>query len=537
MHLALDPLNSALDVVKKENEQLREQLAAAQQNTLSLRRMIEQQRVQLDALLLRLSGKKGENIHPDQQVFEALLLDVLKESEAALDEAAQDFLPDPAAPSGHKRKKKRRGRCLLPGHLERHIIRVDIADDEKIDPITGEELRVIRIEKTEKLDIIPTRLRVNVYERPVYALPNGSGLVIAELPVFPIAKCKADNGYLADIAVKRFVDHQPYYRQAESSKRDNIGLHRNHMNNWMLKLGDDVLKGLYEALTRDVLSNDYVGFDDSGIKLQVKGSGKLHSARMWICRAGTGPPHVFFRFTLTKEKEEATALLGDFQGYAQADAYGGHDEVMKKDGIIEVGCWAHATRRFKDAVLCHPLDAPKLLKLIGVLYDVEKEAANMTTDERYAIRQVKSRPVVDTLFEKFMTLKLGTLPKSPLADAVTYCLNQEQPLRRYLEDGRLLIDNNHVERGIRSLGIGRKNWLFAGSQRGGRTAAVFMSLFVSCRNMNINPWLYMKDILDRIMIHPQDQLKELLPGYWEPLQKNTKLGVPVYMSTEDHKTA
>ena len=535
MHTALHQLNIALDAVKEENRQLQEQLADAQKTTLSLRRMIDQQRRQLDALLLRLSGKKGENLHPDQQVFEALLLDVLKESQTALDEAAQDVTPDPEPKTRAKPKKKHRGRCPLPDHLERHSILVDIPDDEKIDPITGKPLRMIRIEKTEKLDIIPTRLRVNVYERPVYALPDGKGIVIADLPVFPIDKCKADNGYLADIAVKRFVDHQPYYRQAEGCKRDNIPLHRNHINNWMLRLGDDVLTGLYEVLTRDVLSHDYVGFDDSGIKLQVKGAGKLHSARMWICRAGIGPPHVFFRFTLTKEKEEATALLGDFQGYAQADAYGGHDEVMGKDGIIEVGCWAHAIRRFKDAVLSHPVDAPKLLELTSKLYDVEREAKSLTADERHVMRQKKSLPVINTLFEKFNDLKLATLPKSPLAEAVNYCLNQEQPLRRYLEDGRLSIDNNHVERGIRPLGIGRKNWLFAGSERGGRTAAVFMSLFASCRNMKINPWLYMKDILDRIVTHPHNQLKELLPGYWKPLQRNTELGVPIYLNYEDDR--
>ena len=157
----------------------------------------------------------------------------------------------------------------------------------------------------------------------------------------------------------------------------------------------------------------------------------------------------------------------------------------------------------------------------------------MTAQQRYEIRQQRSAPVVNDLFNQFKQVGQKVVPKSPLGEAVRYCLNQEKPLRAYLKDGRLRIDNNEVERGIRPLGIGRKNWLFAGSERGGRTAAVFLSLFGSCRNLSINPWLYLKDVLDRIMPHPKDRLRELLPGYWQPLKKNTTLGVPIYVSTQD----
>ena len=530
----IQQLNTKLSTVETEKERLSQKLADAQKKEETLRRIINQQRRQIEELLIKFSRKKGETTHPDQQLFDDLLLEVLKQSESVADEAAHQEESDADDKEKKpKRRKKHPGRNPLPTHLERHVITIDIPEDEKVDPITKTPLKVIRTERTEKLEVIPARLRVNVYERPVYALPKGQGIVIAELPLFPLDKCKADNGFLADIAVKRFVDHLPYYRQAASYDRDQLGLKRNQLDDWMLKLGDDILVGLYEALKSDVLSRDYVGFDDSGIKLQIKGLGKLHSARMWICRSGVDPPHVFFRFSLSKEKKEATALLEDFSGYAQADAYSGHNQVMSKSSITEVGCWAHAIRRFKAALEAHPLDTPEILTDIGKLYKIEEDIRTMTAQQRYEIRQQRSAPVVNDLFNQFKQVGQKVVPKSPLGEAVRYCLNQEKPLRAYLKDGRLRIDNNEVERGIRPLGIGRKNWLFAGSERGGRTAAVFLSLFGSCRNLSINPWLYLKDVLDRIMPHPKDRLRELLPGYWQPLKKNTTLGVPIYVSTQD----
>lgn len=536
MNGVLQQLNTKLETVNSENERLSQKLADAEKKEEILRRVIDQQRRQLEELLLKLSRKKGERSDPDQGLFDDLLLEVLKQSESALEEAAHQGENDDCDKEKTKKRKPRKkhpGRNPLPAHLERHRISIDIPEDEKIDPITNTPLKVIRIEKTEKLEVIPARLLVNVYERPVYSLPNGQGLIVADLPLFPLDKCKADNGLLADIAVKRFVDHLPYYRQAASYDRDRLGLTRNQLNDWMLKLGDDVLVGLYETLKSDVLSRDYVGFDDSGIKLQVKGRSNLHSARMWICRSGVDPPHVFFRFSLSKEKEEATALLGDFSGYAQADAYSGHNQIMQQPLITEVGCWAHAIRRFKAALVAHPLDTPEILVNIGKLYKVEDDTRAMTPEQRHAIRQQRSLPVVDELFKQFQKVGRKVVPKSPLGEAIRYCLNQEKPLRAYLKDGRLRIDNNEVERGIRPLGIGRKNWLFAGSQRGGRTAAVFLSLFGSCRNLSINPWLYLKDVLDRIMTHPKDRLRELLPGYWQPLTHNTQLGVPIYLTNPD----
>ncbi|OGV90826.1 MAG: hypothetical protein A3K19_23795 [Lentisphaerae bacterium RIFOXYB12_FULL_65_16] len=424
------------------------------------------------------------------------------------------------------------GRRVIPEHYERNVIVLDIPEQDKIDAITGKPLTVIRVERTEKVEVVPARLRVNVYERPIYGLPNRDGVVVAELPLFPIDKCMADNGFLADVAVKRFVDHLPYYRQAEASVRDGLPFHRNEFDEWMLILGDDVLVPLYEALRRDVLNRDYVGFDDSGIALQIKGLGKLHPARMWICRAGASPPHVFFRFSLTKEKEEPVALLNEFQGYAQADAAAGHDQVMKTDGIVEVGCWAHATRRFKQAAVYHPVETVPILDWLKHIYQVEEQTRDLPPQQRHAVRLASSKPVLDALFRTFEQLRAKLLPKSLLGEAVNYCLNQRAALLCYLEDGRLLIDNNAVERGIRPLGIGRKNWMFAGSERGGRTAAVFMSLFGSCRELKINPWLYMKDVLDRIMTHPKDRLRELLPGYWQPLERNTRLGVPVFLDDD-----
>lgn len=531
---SIEQLTQALEASQRQNEQLRQELAEREQQNQNLRRMLDKQRQMLEQYLKRLIRSKVDHTHPDQLLLDDLLLDVCKEAQTALDEEAAEADEQPQPPKAKaKRKRKYRnghpGRLPLPEHLPRRVERIDVPDDEKHDPITGKELQLLRFERTEKLEVRPARLEVLVIERPVYALPGAKCMAIAEMPRFAIDKAIAGNGFLADVAVKRFIDHLPYYRQAQALQREKLSLHRNDLNGWMLKLGCEVLADLYRELERDVHAGDYIGFDDSGIKLQVKGNGRLHPARMWVMRKGTDPPQVYFKFTMSKEKHEATALLGEFRGYAQADAYAGHDEVMATDGIVEVGCWAHAIRRFKAAVDDHDADAEAVLDLIGQLYRIEDDADKryLKAEQRQALRRTHSQAVLAELFGLFETLARKLLPKSKLAEAVGYCLNQREALCRYTEDGRLLIDNNEVERALRPLGIGRRNWLFAGSERGGQTAAVFMSLFGSCRALKINPWLYLKDVLDRIPTYPKDKLRELLPGYWQPLPANTQLGVPV----------
>jgi transposase len=508
----------------------------------TLRRTIQKQRKELEALMWLRARKKPDVVDENQPVLGDLQLDAMKQAEAALDDedeatATPEDDGDEQTPKTRKNGKSGRkhpGRLPLPSHLERVTVEHDLPEDEKVDPITGKPLKLMRVEEVERLDAVPATLRVIVDLRPIYALPDNKGVVHAELPQLPIAKAKVTSGFLAQVAVKRYIEHLPYYRQSQSLALQDVPMHRNALSRWMNTLGCEVLWKLYEALGANILGRDYVGFDDSGMPMMVKGLGKLYTARLWICRAGTDPPYVYYKFTMTKEKEAATELLGDFQGYAQADAYGGHDEVMAKTGVIEVGCWAHLTRKLKDAVSAHPRQAPHALKLIRQLYDIEEQCQLLGPEARGAVRQAKAAPIVDAFFELLAGFR--ALPKSPLNVATTYAANQEQALRCYLKDGRLAIDNNAVERGIRPLGIGRKNWGFAGGERGARAAAVMMSLLYSARACNLNPWLYLKDILDRIHTHPADRLHELLPAVWQPLPENADLGVPLRVHPHPDQT-
>ena len=531
-------LSDALLTIQKLQEQLDQTSAElARRDTLieSQRRIIERQRKELEKLLERyVLRQKIEMSNVDQPVFAELadyFDNLLKDSDAVIADEAADAgdLEDSDKPESAKRKKsytkKHPGRQILPAHLERRTTLVDIAEDEKIDPITGQALVEIRREVTEKLDVIAARLVVNRTERPVYGLPKGKGIEVAPLPEHVLGKAMVDTGFLADMEVKRFVDHIPFDRQSKALQRQGVDFHRNDLDSWHLKVSEALLP-IQAAIVEAVLQTDYIAFDNTPVKLRMKDvSGTLHTSRVWICRAGTGPPLVFFRFSRTKEKENATALVGDFRGFAQADAEPIHDQIMLKEGIVELGCWAHVARKLKEAAAAHPQKARELLKLIGQLYDVEEEARHRTTEERFELRQGKSNPIIKSFYVALE--KVEVLPKSPLAEVITYCINQKIPLQRYLKDGRLSIDNNAVERGLRPWGRGRVNWLFFGSERGGRAAATMMSLIASCRNMGINPWIYLKDVLDRLPAYPAGRVDDLIPGVWEPLEKNVKLGVPL----------
>jgi transposase len=510
-------------------------LARSQRKNEDQQRQIDILRRDLQKLMDAAQRTPKNELDPRQLTFEELSLEAAKECAAATDEEEHEQ----AEKRGQKKryKKKHPGRRPIPESLPRKRIVLDIPEDEKTDPITGKALEVVREEVTERVEFIPAHYQVNQYVRPIYLVPNTNDFVMAELPRFALDKLQVDHGFLANIAVRRFVDHNPYYRQATSDLRQGIDFGRNQYDRWMIRIAE-LLLPLYAALREDIFFRNYIGFDATGIKLQVKGQGKLHPAQMWVARAGpnTGPEHVYYKFTLTKESFEVVNLLDGFQGYAQADAASNHDKAMNVPGVIEVGCWAHAARRFKEAVGQHPEEGGRILKWIRALYDIEDRAKDVPVAQRLAMRRDMSTPIMKELFCHFEKIyKTGkALPQSNLGQAIAYCLNQKKPLHRYLEDGRILIDNNRTEHALRPFGIGRKNWMFAGSERGGQAAAVFLSLFMSCRALGINPWVYLKDVLDRI--HRTTDLKELLPGYWKPLEANTQLGVPVYIKTEEPKT-
>ncbi len=472
---------------------------------------------QVELLTRRLFGPTSEKFHPDQLLLDGVLIAGLDQGEvaSATPPAVTEVQP-------HQRQVPGHGRSELPAHLERVEVLVDLAPAEKVCAVTGAPLVVIGTERTEKLAYTPERLYVKVFVRPKYASPtqvNGSsvsGLKMAPLPLWPIAKCKADPSLLAAVAVAKFVDHQPLYRQLQITRRQDVELARQTVDGWLLQLADAPLAGLYTTLKTEALASDVLFTDDTPVPLLVPGLGKTRSARLWAYRTGAGPPLVVYDFSVDRRKQRPLDFLGAYHGAIHADAYSGYDELFRQPGVLEIGCWAHARRKFDEAVSAAPREATEMLAGIRRLYQVEAQAKEWEPSARAALRQQACPPILAGLFARAEALQVTTLPKSPLAQALTYLLNQREVLQRYLTDGRLRPDNNLAENILRPLAIGRKNWLFIGGERGGRAAALFFSLLQTCLLNHVNPATYLEDVLNRIMAHPAAQLRDLLPHRWQP---------------------
>ena len=498
---------------------LTEKLESTQRQLATLQNQMEQ-------MLRRLYGRKSEKINPNQLMFDSIVLQSLDQN-TAVQQSPEVTVPAQPAVVKPRKASRHHGRVPIPEHLERVEILLDIPEEQKVCPETGEPLKVISVEVSEKLEYRPGKLIVNVYKRPQYALPEKAypfgGVVAAPMPEHPIAKCKADVGLLAHVIVSKFADHLPLYRQDGIFEREGVTITRATQCSWLIQSYGSI-NLLEDAFRQAILESGVIFTDDIPIPLQVKGLGKLKKARLWAyVRGDTGPLLTVYDFSIDRSKSRPLDFLKNYQGYVHADAYSGYDELFRKKGITEVGCWAHARRKFDEAVSSRPKEATDILARIARLYhEVETPCAAMTPEERYRFRQEHAKPLLDGIFEKIEELQRQTIPSEPLRKAVDYALNQRQALYRYLEDGRLRPDNNLAENAVRPAALGRKNWLFVGSERGGRAAALFMSLIQSCKDCGINPWEYFDDMLRRIMSHPVSRLRELLPDQWKPLPKDER---------------
>jgi transposase len=496
-------------------EQLTLKYEANQRQLATLQHQIEQ-------LIRRIYGRKSEKIDPNQMMFDAIIRESLTQSVAIFDKEKAKAEAPVVAIAKFRKERTQHGRLPIPEHLERVEVIIDIPEDKKVSPLTGEPLKVISVECSEKLEYRPGKLFVKVYQRPQYALPGNEGVVCAAMPDSPIAKCKADVGLLAHVIVSKFADHLPHYRQDAIFHRERVEIPRATQSGWMMQMYESI-KILVPVLTRAVQESGILFTDDTPVALQDHQNhpGKFKKARLWVyVRGGTTPPLSVYDFSIDRGKKRPLAFLAGYRGYVHADAYSGYDELFKKEGIIEIGCWAHARRKFDEAASSRPKEATDILARIARLYhEVETPGKYLKVEELYQLRQQKAKSLLDNIFEVLDDLKARTIPSEPLRKAIDYSLNQKVALCRYLENGHLKPDNNTAENAMRPVALGRKNWLFVGSERGGHAAALYMSLIQSCKNLDINPWEYFNDMLRRIMNHPVNRLRELLPDQWRPLSR------------------
>ncbi|MEK7752352.1 MAG: IS66 family transposase [Acidobacteriota bacterium] len=492
-----------------------EQVQALVRQNEALDRTVEQLHQQIALLQRRLYGPRSEKYHPDQLHMDG----VLKDSESLA--APAEVQPTVPVKPTVRRKARPHGRLQIPDHIERVDEVLDLPEEQKRDPQTGAELLKLREETSEKLAWKPGQWYVRRFIRPVYVHPDRqndekAGVYVQPMPDAPVEKCKADTSVLALVAVKKFVDHLPLYRQREIFLREGIAVAPSTLNAWAI---EPILacEPLYAAFRADVLARPAIFTDDTPVDLLEEGRGRTKQARMWVYVGGCGPPYRFFDFTEDRRKEHPGQILSGYAGFVHADAYSGYDHLFAhSDRIVEVGCWAHARRKWDEALDSARLPCTDVLLHIRALYKVEAAIRAEPPHRRLEVRQAESVPRLDKLYARLAQISAERiiLPSSLLAKAMGYAINQRQALYRYTTDGRLEIDNNIAENAIRALALGRKNFLFVGSPRGGKACAMALTFLQSAKAVGANPYDYLHDIYNRIMGHPVNRLQELLPAAW-----------------------
>ena len=488
--------------------QLAQENASLKATVLHLETLVEKLRFQLGQLARRQFGVSAEGLAQ---------LGLWSPAETPTSEAPP-IIPTTLVPAHERTKPIRRP---LPDDLPREVIAVDLAAEQQACPCCGGARHVIGEEVSEKLDIEPARMTVLQYRRKKYACRACEGEVqSAPLPAQVIEQGLATPGLLAHVAVQKFCDHMPLARQSKFFDRHGIELPRSTLTDWMLALGL-ITQPLIERVGVLLKTTDFLASDDTPMPWQNERAGKTTTARLWVWRGVIDEkPLLLYQFTPDRSGEHAAKFLEGWHGYLQADAYSGYDRNFVDGNIIEVGCMAHARRRYfeiaKNAKT--PGFAHDIVQRIAELYAIEREAKErkLPPSERQRLRQERAPPLLAALKQRLEAHLPKVPPKGPLAEAIGYTLNHWIALNRYLDDGRLEIDNNSIERAIRPVAQGRANWLFVASERGGHAAAALYSLIESAKANGHNPYAYLRDVLTQLPVTKAKDIDALLPHLWHP---------------------
>jgi transposase len=488
------------------------------------RRENEQLQHRLDLLLRRLYGPRTERFDPNQPL---LIPDAF---EPAAPETA-DGVPPVSAPGEAPAKKARpHGRRPLPKDLPREPRVYELTEAERRCPECGGGRVKIGEEHSEQLDYRPASLFVIDHERCTYACPACEGQVVtAGKPAQPIDKGLPGPGLLAHVATEKYVDHIPLNRQERRLARQGVALSRSTLCDWMAGTAL-ILEPLYELMKAMILRCGTVHTDDTPVKVRDTRRKIKATGRLWGYFGDHLGPFDVFDFTMSHKRDGPGRFLAGFRGFLQADAFSGYDGIYAGGDVVEVGCNAHARRKFIEAQTSDPARAAAALAHYRALYAIEKEikaeVAKLSPDAdeaaraaiRLRARQEKAVPVWDAFEAWLEAERPGVLPKSPLAGAMGYMRNNQEALKRYTGSGYLSIDNNLAERHMKTIATGRKNWLFTGSAAGGKTMAILFSVVSSCQRRGHDPFVYLRDVLTRLPGLPKEQLVELLPDRWAPAE-------------------
>jgi len=521
-NLSNDPviLHQIINALSSENNILSSNIGA----------LIEVNRALKEQLILlkkQVYGQSSEKINKQIEEIEQRLEENESEEQIVPDktEEEEDDCADNNADDDkqveQKTSKKRPKRKKLPENLSR--TQVIIPAPAICPDCGGDDFRTIADDVSEVLEYVPSSFKVIQYIRPRCACKHCEKIVQGYAQSKGIDKGKAGTGLLAHILVQKYCDHLPMYRQSQIYAREGIELSRSTLSGWAGSCAR-LLEPLINELKKQIFASSEIHGDDTTLKVLAPEHGKTKTARLWVyVRDGRPhgsiiPPAVCYFYSPDRKGERPFNHLKDFRGVLHADAYGGYDQIYKSDDnsvarIIEAACWAHTRRKFYEVTINNDKAniAFKTLEQIAAIYKIEEEIRGLDPDERRKYRQERSKGLVQKLFIDWKKFYNELPKKSSTAQAISYAMNNEVALMRFLDDGKIEIDNNAAERAMRSIAVGRKNWLFAGSDRGGDTAAAMYSLIETAKLNNINPWKYLQKVLGTIQDHNSTKIAELLP--------------------------
>lgn len=472
----------------------------------SLQVQVLQLTQQLQQLQKIIFGSRQERFIPATQNDPQLSLDIPVETVAAVSvSSAQKISYVRQNATIESRPLQHPGRMKLPESLRREQIIIEPSEDITDCKKMGEEI-------TEVLEYLPGELYVKQYKRIKYARPDNAGILIAELPSRPLPKLMAGEGLLAQIVIDKYIDHLPLHRQMQRFERSCIKLPYSTLTDWV-SATCELITPLFNALKSEVLQSDYLHVDETPIKVMDKDKkGETHRGYYWVYQNSIDKI-VFFDYQEGRGREGPMEILENFKGYLQTDGYAAYDIFDKRPDITLIHCMAHARRMFNEALDNDYERASYALNEIQKLYTIERisKEGNLNFEELKVIRNAKAAPILKGMWLWMQQQYIHVLPKSAIGKALAYSMERWHKLSLYITDGRLNIDNNPVENSIRPVALGRKNYLFAGSHEAAKRSGMLYSLLGTCKMHGIEPYSWLKDVLQRIADHPINKIHNLLP--------------------------
>jgi transposase len=522
MSVAIDELPDDVEALKQfivERERQRESLIAqireeaARQLEAERERHAAELKAAIAALLRRYYGPRSETFDPRQLLLFGQRIDQLPLDEANIEEESGERLA-----TRRVKKRHKHGRQQLPDCLERIEIEHDL--DDKACPACGNERCRIGAEISEQLEYFPASFKVLKHIRHKYACGKcesegyNPNITAAEKPAQPIEKGLPGPSLLAYVAVSKLGDHLPLYRLENIFERQQVHVARSTMCAWMRCAGE-LVNPLVELMAERVRQSKVIHTDDTPVPIQSPGAKQCRKGRIWCYLGDEANPYTVYDYTPSRARDGPAKWLAGYEGYLQADAYGGYDGVFHTQHVTEVACWAHARRKFYDAQDSDEARSTQMLALVGQLYQIERESKELSAALRLAVRQERSVPVLEKIKNWLDAEQDVVLPRSPMATAITYALNQWQALTTYTTQGFLNIDNNASERALKRVAIGRKNWLFAGNDAAAENHARLWSLIASCELHGVDPQRYLTSVLAKIGQTPAAEMDQFLPDVWK----------------------